>query len=202
MREGARDYLTKPFVMSEFLTRLEHVLGPAEPEGDPVLGVSAAMREVERFLRRAARGHLQPAADGRDWRRQGGVRPLSARAEGEAGRPVHGGELRGDAGRSHGERAARPREGRVHRRARAAPGLRRARRAGRAVPGRGRRAGAEAAGQAVAADREPVVPTRRRRAADPVQGTAHLRDQRRSCCPRPRTARSGRTSTTGSMCYR
>jgi DNA-binding NtrC family response regulator len=55
MREGARDYLTKPFVMSEFLTRLEHVLGPAEPEGEPVLGVSPAMREVERFLRRAAR---------------------------------------------------------------------------------------------------------------------------------------------------
>jgi DNA-binding NtrC family response regulator len=55
MREGARDYLTKPFVMSEFLSRLEHVLGPAEPEGDPVLGVSPAMREVERFLRRAAR---------------------------------------------------------------------------------------------------------------------------------------------------
>jgi DNA-binding NtrC family response regulator len=54
MREGARDYLTKPFVMSEFLTRLEHVLGPAEPEGDPVLGVSPAMREVERFLRRVA----------------------------------------------------------------------------------------------------------------------------------------------------
>jgi DNA-binding NtrC family response regulator len=55
MREGARDYLTKPFVMDEFLNRLEQVLGPAEPEGDPVLGVSPAMREVERFLRRAAR---------------------------------------------------------------------------------------------------------------------------------------------------
>ena len=38
MREGARDYLTKPFVMSDFLTRLEHMLGPVEPEGDPVLG--------------------------------------------------------------------------------------------------------------------------------------------------------------------
>jgi DNA-binding NtrC family response regulator len=55
MREGAHDYLTKPFVMSDFLTRLEHVLGPADPEGDPVLGVSPAMQEVERFLRRAAR---------------------------------------------------------------------------------------------------------------------------------------------------
>ena len=55
MREGARDYLTKPFVMSEFLSRLEHVMGPPEPEGDPVLGVSVAMRELEHFLRRAAR---------------------------------------------------------------------------------------------------------------------------------------------------
>jgi DNA-binding NtrC family response regulator len=55
MREGARDYLTKPFVMSEFLSRLEHVMGPQEPEGDPVLGVSAIMRELEHFLRRAAR---------------------------------------------------------------------------------------------------------------------------------------------------
>jgi DNA-binding NtrC family response regulator len=55
MREGARDYLTKPFAMSDFLARLDHVLGPAQPDGDPVLGVSPAMREVERFLRRAAR---------------------------------------------------------------------------------------------------------------------------------------------------
>jgi DNA-binding NtrC family response regulator len=55
MRDGARDYLTKPFVMGEFLTRLEQVLGPTEPDGDPVLGASAAMRDIERFLRRAAR---------------------------------------------------------------------------------------------------------------------------------------------------
>ncbi len=55
MRDGAHDYLTKPFDMSEFLARLEHVLGPAEPESAPVLGVSPAMREAERFLRRAAR---------------------------------------------------------------------------------------------------------------------------------------------------
>jgi DNA-binding NtrC family response regulator len=55
MREGARDYLTKPFIMDDFLTRLEQILGPAESEGDPVLGVSPAMREVELFLHRAAR---------------------------------------------------------------------------------------------------------------------------------------------------
>jgi DNA-binding NtrC family response regulator len=55
MREGARDYLTKPFIMGELLSRLEHILGPAESEGDRVLGVSGAMRECEQFLRRAAR---------------------------------------------------------------------------------------------------------------------------------------------------
>ena len=78
MREGARDYLTKPFVMSDFLARLEQVMGPPDPEGDPVLGVSPAMRELEQFLRRAARVNFQPAADRGDRRRQGGVRALPA----------------------------------------------------------------------------------------------------------------------------
>lgn len=55
MREGASDYLTKPFVMGEFLARLEQILGPAELKGNPVLGVSAAIRECELFLQRAAR---------------------------------------------------------------------------------------------------------------------------------------------------
>jgi DNA-binding NtrC family response regulator len=55
MREGARDYLTKPFVMSEFLARLERCIGSPEAAGDPVLGVSQAMRELEQFLQRAAR---------------------------------------------------------------------------------------------------------------------------------------------------
>lgn len=55
MREGAHDYVTKPFVMTGFLTRLRSILPPVEPEGEPPLGVSAGMREVERFLRRAAR---------------------------------------------------------------------------------------------------------------------------------------------------
>jgi DNA-binding NtrC family response regulator len=55
MREGARDYMTKPFVMGEFLARLEQVVGAPEALGEPVLGVSAAMRELEQFLQRAAR---------------------------------------------------------------------------------------------------------------------------------------------------
>lgn len=55
MREGARDYLTKPFIMTDFLTRLEQILAPAGVEGESALGISAAMRECELFLRRAAR---------------------------------------------------------------------------------------------------------------------------------------------------
>lgn len=55
MREGAHDYLTKPFVMSEFLARLEQVVGRQETPADPVLGVSSAMREFEQFLQRVAR---------------------------------------------------------------------------------------------------------------------------------------------------
>lgn len=55
MREGARDYLTKPFIMTDFLIRLEQILAPAGVEGESALGISAAMRECELFLRRAAR---------------------------------------------------------------------------------------------------------------------------------------------------
>lgn len=55
MREGAGDYMTKPFVMGEFLARLEQILGPGEVDSAPVLGASPAMRGVEQFLRRAAR---------------------------------------------------------------------------------------------------------------------------------------------------
>jgi DNA-binding NtrC family response regulator len=55
MREGARDYLTKPFKMSEFLARLQQVIGTTGHDGDAVLGVSQVMRDLEQFLRRAAR---------------------------------------------------------------------------------------------------------------------------------------------------
>ncbi len=55
MREGARDYLTKPFAMSEFLARLQQVIGTTGHDRDAVLGVSQLMRDLEQFLRRAAR---------------------------------------------------------------------------------------------------------------------------------------------------
>ena len=55
MREGARDYLTKPFAMSTFLARLRQIIGTTASEGEAVLGISQVMRDLEQFLRRAAR---------------------------------------------------------------------------------------------------------------------------------------------------
>ncbi len=55
MRQGAHDYVTKPFEMSEFLDRLHQILGPGQTDADPVLGLSRAMREAQAFLARAAR---------------------------------------------------------------------------------------------------------------------------------------------------
>jgi DNA-binding NtrC family response regulator len=55
MRAGASDFVTKPFSIDEFLTRIASVLRQpvAEPE-QPTLGVSRAMRSIEALLRKAA----------------------------------------------------------------------------------------------------------------------------------------------------
>ncbi|RIA55694.1 sigma-54-dependent transcriptional regulator [Dichotomicrobium thermohalophilum] len=54
MREGAADYVTKPFEMDDFLRRVQSSLRPAGPSDGGVLGVSPAMREVEALLGRIA----------------------------------------------------------------------------------------------------------------------------------------------------
>jgi DNA-binding NtrC family response regulator len=55
MREGASDYMTKPFVMDDFLGRLGGLMGPApDPSDEGALGVSSAIREAEQLLRRVA----------------------------------------------------------------------------------------------------------------------------------------------------
>ena len=57
IRAGADDYMTKPFHMEEFLSRIDHLLKhkPSLEGGTPeVLGVSKAMRRVEALLRRVA----------------------------------------------------------------------------------------------------------------------------------------------------
>lgn len=56
IRDGAGDYLTKPFEMPDFLERLQSIL-PDLPDDrqDAVLGTSIAMRSVARNLRRVAK---------------------------------------------------------------------------------------------------------------------------------------------------
>lgn len=56
MRAGAGDYLTKPFEMPDFLSRLSELLPTGlELDGPTALGVSDAMRGVAHTLTRAAR---------------------------------------------------------------------------------------------------------------------------------------------------
>jgi DNA-binding NtrC family response regulator len=52
MREGAADYLTKPFDMEIFLKRVKGSLRPSQAKADRMtLGVSPAMRDIEHLLR-------------------------------------------------------------------------------------------------------------------------------------------------------
>ena len=55
IRSGAGDYVAKPFEMRAFLDRLAGLLPPPQAETEQVLGVSDAMRAVERTLVRVAR---------------------------------------------------------------------------------------------------------------------------------------------------
>lgn len=55
MRCGAGDYVTKPFEMTSFLERLETLVDPQDGDDVGVLGVSPAIRAVERTLLRLAK---------------------------------------------------------------------------------------------------------------------------------------------------
>jgi DNA-binding NtrC family response regulator len=54
MKAGAGEYLTKPFNIAMLLDRIRTALPAAQCETGPVLGISAAMIEVERLLHRLA----------------------------------------------------------------------------------------------------------------------------------------------------
>lgn len=55
IRSGAGDYLTKPFDMTDFLTRISQLIGNGIGTPEPVLGVSPAMAGLERLLSRIAK---------------------------------------------------------------------------------------------------------------------------------------------------
>jgi DNA-binding NtrC family response regulator len=55
MRAGAADYVTKPFEMDDFLSRLGDLIRSHRSDDAPELGISPTMRGVERLLRRVAR---------------------------------------------------------------------------------------------------------------------------------------------------
>jgi DNA-binding NtrC family response regulator len=54
LRGGAGDYVTKPFDMKDFLSRLDHLIRPAYGAGTNPLGVTDAMQNIERMLARIA----------------------------------------------------------------------------------------------------------------------------------------------------
>ncbi|KAB0264200.1 sigma-54-dependent transcriptional regulator [Microvirga brassicacearum] len=55
MRNGAGDYITKPFETARFLDRVEQLLRPVEQGATPILGVSRQMHEIQRLLQRIGR---------------------------------------------------------------------------------------------------------------------------------------------------
>jgi DNA-binding NtrC family response regulator len=55
MRIGAADYFTKPFQPDEFLLRLNELMGPRSDPTGHILGVSPAMKDLERLLNRMAK---------------------------------------------------------------------------------------------------------------------------------------------------
>ena len=55
MRAGAADYFMKPFEIDDFLVRLGELMRPHAAGGDGILGLSPAMKELERLLLRVAK---------------------------------------------------------------------------------------------------------------------------------------------------
>ena len=88
MRAGAGDFVTKPFAMDDFLTRIAATFRHrSNAAGAPQLGVSRQMRQIEDTLRRARRPVAPASRHWRDRRRQGGRCALPARGLRQGTRP-------------------------------------------------------------------------------------------------------------------
>ncbi len=155
MKQGAYDYLTKPFKMDEVRLVVEKALEKksltvenrrlrselrSQAKKRVLIGNSAAMQRVYDLMAQIAETRTSVLVCGES----GTGKELVARAIHElsdaARQAVRGGELRRDPGEAARERAVRPREGRLHRRGpEQARAVRDARR-GHALPRRGRRA--------------------------------------------------------------
>jgi DNA-binding NtrC family response regulator len=84
IRDGAGDYLTKPFDMPDFLERLQGILPEAiGSHEDAALGASPAMRRVTQSLRRVARLHTTVLLSGET----GSGKEVCARFLHETGNP-------------------------------------------------------------------------------------------------------------------
>src|SRR5262249_16849563 len=154
MRQGAYDYLSKPFKMGEVTIAVRRAVEDRrlreenrrlrDEGGRPyavtsLLGTPAALPPVLDLIAAAAatESAVLPGGGGRHRQGAGGAgHPLERRAAGGA---VRSRELRGHPRHPARVRAVRPREGRVHRGPAQAPGTLRGGRRRHAVPRRDRR---------------------------------------------------------------
>ena len=200
MREGAYDYIKKPFKNDELLAVIEKALEKRAivdqnralrrrvQEGfraGDIVGKSPAMQRIMSLVERVASAPSSVLITGES----GTGKELIARALHQGGeraqQAVRRRQLRRPARAAARERAVRPRKGRVHRRRRqeGRPVPRSRRR--HAVPRRGRRAAADAAGQAAARAAGAHGAAGRRPRGDRRAVPRDRRDQ-----PRSRSARS------------
>ena len=213
MKDGANDFLTKPFQRAQLIK----VVRQALERRDLIAQNRALQKRLDDLLRQgnmigaspafrrhddagaAGGGQLGHRADpGRERHRQGAGGARHPRPLEPPQRAVRRGQLRGAARDAARVRAVRPREGRVHRGGRAQGGPLRAGRRRHALPRRDRRPLAGDPGQAPARAAGGRVRARGRHPDDPG-GRAHRRRHqpgpgRRSCG----TSASARTSSTAS----
>ena len=121
MRQGAHDYLTKPFKLVEVTAAVRRALDDyrLRRENERLRAVVEREQGLDRILGRSTImqqtvGQIRAVAES-EWNREGARGSGDTLGERAAQWAVRGGELRGGARDSAGVRAVRPRERRVHR---------------------------------------------------------------------------------------